>query len=238
MLGDVTISDLHDRWIENGENEFVPGVVAGSAAMDFMGIPGGYGNAHGGRKPVLHGARGQPLPSQMVAAYQMGLPHPQYGMVQGTWVPVGPGMPPEGMVPSWHFRNHGHMLGVSSPMLQPGSASSQPKATAKTYVAAWNFQEEYTETELRQQLLDIDFHPDDVWACPAIHGAFILRFADSWHANALIVSLDGTSEHLSPCTGETLRLAKWSMEPPMWSADDVPAELQREAQSLVHFEQS
>merc|ERR1712176_1246392 len=104
-------------------------------------------------------------------------------------------------------------------MLQQGSASAPPKTAAAkvdTYVAAWNFNEEYTEDELRQQLLDVDFHPDEVLACEDIHGAFILRFADSWHANALIVSLDGTSEHLSPCVGETLRLAKWSVEPSEW----------------------
>jgi len=201
---------------------------------------GQRGYAAGRTKPAMHNTR--PVPPQMAAAYAMGMPHLQYGMVQGQggWVPVGPGMPPEGIVPGWHFHNAGPMHGLGSHMLQQGSASAQPKtiaAKANTYVAAWNFNEEYTDEVLRQQLLDIDFHPNDIWACQDIHGAFILRFADSCQANALIVSLDRTSEHLSPCIGETLRLAKWSAEPPGWTAEDVPPELEREAQSLVHLEQ-
>jgi len=245
MLGDATISDLHDKWIENGENEFVPGTVNPGAPMDFIGLHGGYNNVHGGQrgcaagrtKPIVPSARGQQMPPQMVAAYAMGMPHPQYGMAQGTWMPVGPGMPPEGVVPGWHFHGAGPMHGLGSHMLQQGGAPAQPRAIAtkvSTFVAAWNFKEDYTEELLRHELLDIDFHPEDVWPCQAIHGAFILRFADSWHANALIVSLDGTLEYLPPCAGETLRLAKWSVEPQMWDAEDVPIELEREAQSLVH----
>jgi len=249
MLGDATISDLLDKWIENGETEFVPGAVTAGAPADFLSLHGGYASVHGGQrasatgrnKPAMHNTRGQPLPPQMAAAYGMGLPHPQYGMVQGAWVPVGPGMPPEGVVPGWHVPGAGLMYGLGSHMLQQGSASAQPKTIAakvNTYVAAWNLKEDYTEELLQQQLLDIDFHPNDIWACQGISGAFILQFADSWHANALIVSLDGTSEHLSPCTGEMLRLAKWTVEPPQWGAEDVPPELQRaaEAQGLAHLD--
>jgi len=248
MLGDATISDLHDKWIENGENEFVPGAGAAGAAPDFLSLHGGYANVHGGQrgcgagrnKLAMHSTRGQPLQPQM-AAYAMGLPHPQYGMVPGAWVPVGPGMPPEGVAPGWHFHGARPMHGLGSHMLQHGSASAQSKTAAAkvyTYVVAWNFKE-YNEEVLREQWLDIDFHPDDVWACQGILGAFILRFADSWRANALIVSLDGTSEHLSPCTGEMLRLAKWSAELPVWSAEDVPPELQRAAEAigLVHLDE-
>merc|ERR1712014_190140 len=100
-----------------------------------------------------------------------------------------------------------------------GVSSSMVAAKTYTFLAAWNLAT-YTSEDLRNDLLEIDFHAE---RCQDMgNGSFLLTFSEPWHAKSLVVSLDGTSEHLRTQHKELIRMATYSFDTGKWTSEDVP----------------
>lgn len=165
--------------------------------------------------------------------------------VQWSMAGAGPGMVPtpgsmfgHGYGPASHQSHGTNAQSPSSQSLPNEAAPSKPF----TIVVAWNLSPEYTRETLKNELLDIDFHPEKCDDLP-LAGAFVLWFSEVWHAEALIVSLDDTEEHLSPRQGERLRLARWTSDSPSWGAKEkahreVPAALQQVLPEIVQADRT
>jgi len=178
----------------------------------------------------------------------MRMPMPWGSMANGgpppdaQWSLAGAG---SGMGPtSGHAFGHGY--GATSPHSQgnsmhlptqhlPNNDAAAP-SKPNTIVLAWNLSPSYTREKLENDLSEIDFHPKK--CKDLLEGAFVLWFAEVWHADALIVSLDDTEEHLSPCQGERLRLARWGNDSVTWGSKEVPAALQHVLPKVLQAELS
>lgn len=71
-------------------------------------------------------------------------------------------------------------------------------ASPWTPVYIWNLNREYTTEQLDRDLLYIDFQPEKIISCSDIcEGSFLLFYAETWMADALVISLDKTSKCLN-----------------------------------------
>lgn len=105
--------------------------------------------------------------------------------------------------------------------------NAQRLPPARTLVVAWNLSPTYSNQDLLHHALEnIDFTPAEMRPCKDVAGSYVFWYNEGWQANALIVSLDGTSEHLKS-NGNPVHLSKWNIEEEKFTmgAEEVPEEL-------------
>mmetsp|Transcript_93397 Transcript_93397/g.166138 ORF Transcript_93397/g.166138 Transcript_93397/m.166138 type:complete len:229 (-) Transcript_93397:62-748(-) len=226
MAGDVgSLSDMHAKWAEKGGHEFVP------VSLNYGGAAGGVAQSSRGRQQMAHGAvsfRGMNQNGQMAGGWGNAPPGMQ---MQGGWRNMPGTMAPEGQWAVSAGQSQGQNFVGMGP---PGSSVSGAQQTF--LVAVWNLSNDYTSQAVKADLLDIDFHVD---RCHDVdRGAFLLEFSEVWHANALVVSLDGTQEHLRTTGPAPIRLSSYSMETGKWSSEDVPLAIQQAQQQVNQMMQS
>eukprot|EP00931_Biecheleriopsis_adriatica_P066561 TRINITY_DN40891_c0_g1_i1.p1 TRINITY_DN40891_c0_g1~~TRINITY_DN40891_c0_g1_i1.p1 ORF type:complete len:265 (-),score=36.87 TRINITY_DN40891_c0_g1_i1:110-787(-) len=208
---------MHAKWSEKGALEFVPASMHGASVKSRTGP----GNQMG---PPGAGYRGMGQPPAMGTGWGGGPPGMQ---MQGGWGGMSStgGMPPEGQwnVPNAHAQGRGrqNFVGMGPPGSSVSGTQGQAMPKHPTFVAVWNVSPMYSEQDLASEIMEWDFEPH---RCQAVsQGTFLLMFTQSWHANSLVVSLDGTNDVLK-CAGDQLtRMATYIYETGKWSAEDVPA---------------
>eukprot|EP00930_Biecheleria_cincta_P089480 TRINITY_DN78795_c0_g1_i1.p1 TRINITY_DN78795_c0_g1~~TRINITY_DN78795_c0_g1_i1.p1 ORF type:complete len:245 (+),score=47.23 TRINITY_DN78795_c0_g1_i1:98-736(+) len=210
---------MHAKWSEKGAHEFVPKSVnysgMGANQQSRVGQQRGPGAAYQRMAgPAMGGGWGA-----------------QSGMQMHGWGNTG-GMPPEGQwgmpaVPPQPPSYVGH--GAASSNISGVSA-----AGSYTFLAAWNLGS-YTSEGLRNDLLEIDFHAE---RCQDLgDGSFLLTFSEPWHAKSLVVSLDGTHEHLKTQNEQPIRMATYSFDMGKWSSEDVPGVIQSQLSMNTQIDQ-
>lgn len=113
---------------------------------------------------------------------------------------------------------------------QPGP--DQP--TQRWLVVGWNLSPRYSENDVLAALREFDFEPE---RCRALtKEAHLMWFTEEWHANSLIVSLDGTKEYLDSCNSEPVRFAMINPGLAKFSAEDVPTHLLPSVRALMQEE--
>ncbi|CAE8600051.1 unnamed protein product, partial [Polarella glacialis] len=203
---DSGLSDMHTKWAEKGAHEFVPVSLSGfsgSAPVSSQQGPPGPGFRGMGQSGMGGWGGG-----------------PGMGMAAGNWGGMGAeapwGMPGQQMGQSG-FVGMGASGPSGAPVLKSLAAAPVP-AKSNTLVVVWNLSPDYKPKELKHDLAEIDFTTE---RCQDIlEGSFLLRFAEVWHANALVVSLDGTNECLrTALADQPIRMATYSVEAGKWSAE-------------------
>eukprot|EP00927_Polykrikos_kofoidii_P041362 TRINITY_DN35271_c0_g1_i1.p1 TRINITY_DN35271_c0_g1~~TRINITY_DN35271_c0_g1_i1.p1 ORF type:complete len:324 (-),score=54.37 TRINITY_DN35271_c0_g1_i1:117-1088(-) len=251
--GGGSLSDMHAAWTSKGAVEFIPaapgqpvsGVVVPSGTQATPAAPRPMGTPSGQM------VGGPAFPGMMQGRW----PGMVGGMPGVSWNAPNP-MP--GISPTeamWQQSPGGSTSGVSggaasmpqSPMdpsvFGPGTQGPPPPTFSpkqrsppqRTPVLVWNLEPSYSKQELEDALLEIDFLPEQVITCnDLLEGSFLFFYAEKHMANAVVVSLDGTREHLRH-NGEKLRLAKWNATTSQWSkeAAELPPQLQRSLQERI-----
>uniref|UniRef100_A0A7S4PXP3 Uncharacterized protein n=1 Tax=Alexandrium monilatum TaxID=311494 RepID=A0A7S4PXP3_9DINO len=221
--GSSQLSDMHARWSEKGAQEFVPKGL--NAAPGYTGMHPTQMAAPWSGSPMTNGMR-MPMPHWAMAA-NGGPPHDTQWSVPGiSHVMDTP--------PGHALGNNMHPLVPQQSQTLPSNESAAP-LKPNTFVVAWNLSPNYTREKLENELFEIDFHPKK--CKDVVDGAFLLEFLEEWHADALIVSLDDTEEHLAPCEGERLRLAKLAGSDSLtWMPREPPSPLRRALPRLLQAE--
>jgi len=218
-----SLSDMHAKWSEKGAHEFVP---------VSLGNYGGAAQSSRGGQQMVRGAagfRGMNQTSAMAGGWGNAAPGMQ---MQGGWRNMTGAMAPEGQwnVPGAQSRGQ-NFVGMG-----PSGASVPGAGAQKFMVAVWNLSADYTSQALKSELLEIDFHVD---RCHDVErGAYLLEFSEVWHANALVVSLDGTQEILRTSAKNPIRMASYFIDGGKWSAEDVPLEIQKAHQTVSQMMQT
>eukprot|EP00930_Biecheleria_cincta_P030166 TRINITY_DN20919_c0_g1_i1.p1 TRINITY_DN20919_c0_g1~~TRINITY_DN20919_c0_g1_i1.p1 ORF type:complete len:229 (+),score=41.45 TRINITY_DN20919_c0_g1_i1:106-792(+) len=213
------LTDMHAKWSEKGAHEFIPKTINYSgmgANQQSRGPPGASYQRMPG--PGMTAGWGGGYGMQM---HNWGAASSSQMPPEGTWnLPSAPAMPPSYM---------GHGTGSAT-----GVSQSTTEAKSYTFLAAWNLAT-YTSEDLRNDLLEIDFHAE---RCQDLgNGSFLLTFSEPWHAKSLVVSLDGTGEHLRTQQNELIRMATYSYDTGKWSSEDVPASIKSQVQIPLPAEQ-
>ena len=99
-------------------------------------------------------------------------------------------------------------------------------------VAMWNLDSEYTVDALTEALDNIDFKPEDLFAC-RLGGAVLLFYKEPWFAQALIVSLDDTRGHLRD-NGRPVRVSRWREDLGRWHPNNVPLQIAHQLAQRNH----
>lgn len=170
------------------------------------------------------------------------------------WPPVGPGMPmgpqdwntgqpPRGPMPSYAGGHHaaGSAPGIGNQMsangANLGSASHSAPAAIEppsVFVAIWNLHPDVSEKELKEELSEVDFLPeeDSVGKFKEVTGAYLCGFHEEYFANAFVISFDDTSGLLRSAVGENIRAAKWTQDSEWGEENSVPSAIQSEFPGL------
>jgi len=147
--------------------------------------------------------------------------------------PRGPAMP---SFPGAHL-----MPGAAPQMGSQASANGAashpaPPPPAKPphiFVALWNLSPEVSDAELKEELAEVDFMPDDekVAKFKEAPGAYLCGFREEYFANAFAISFNG-SVGLLRSEGGTVRAAKWTKDLEWGEVTDVPGFIQTELPAL------
>lgn len=215
------LSDVHAKWNEKGAHEFIPSLTGQSNR--------GYGMSK-------RRQQGQDMMGSLAAANWGNATALQ---MQGGWTAMGGAA--LGTEAQWGMNGSmgqgaSYLTVGQGPAVSSGlkGMTSQTAAAASTLVLAWNLDNAYKQKDIINELAKIDFSVERCVEVLEGSGSFLLLFAEVWHAKALVVSLDGTQEHLKTQQDQEIRLAVIDPEKMKWSAEDIPGPLMQAFEKLTH----
>jgi len=240
------LEDTLALWNAKGAPEFIPGgtesgpqngprghvgpgvAISGSSQAPGMPVPhmmsGGTLGPAGHPGPAYPGMSG-PMPQRWGGPMSMPGHWPQMPNGDAAWQAGRAG--PNG-APVFAAMRNGTLPHGSG---QPASDRS-PQMAPKTLVVVWNLNPAYKDQDLQQDLLEIDFTPEKLQACTDVAGVYVLWYDEVWLADALVISIDGTHDHLKN-NGEPLRLCKWNPDLAEGDTGEIPDHIRSAVASMI-----